>query len=386
MRRIYEAVDRRDFDALSDHFAPEIEIHLAGIFPDLNPLHRGKDAPRILAAHGEEPWEEITIEPDRIIDLGDRLLVLAHFQAKGRDGIEVRRPIAHLWTLRDGQAVRMDAYSDEHEAMAAVNLEIVRKAFMATSGGDPTAAAAAFDPAIEWDMSGVTGWTEKRVYHGREVEEFLREWADSWRDWHFDVVELRSAGDEQVFVAIHEWGTGVESQASVDQRRYFAIALDEGRMRRVQMFSDRGAALEALGLTDRGENVAVMRAAMEAFNRRDGEAFGAHLSRDAEIVPVRAALEGTVYRGPDAAAQYCAAVDESWENLRWEIEEIRDGGSWVLALGRIRGGGRGSGAAIDVRAGWVARFREGLVTSFHTYADRAEALQAVGLSEQDARS
>jgi ketosteroid isomerase-like protein len=129
------------------------------------------------------------------------------------------------------------------------------------------------------------------------------------------------------------------------------------------------------------QNVEIMQAAMEAFNRRDGEGFGALLASDAEIVPVRAALEGTVYRGADAAAQYCAAVDESWENLSWEVEEIRDGDSWVLALGRIRGSGRGSGAAIDARAGWVARFREGLVTSFHTYAERSEALKAVGLSE-----
>jgi SnoaL-like domain len=69
-------------------------------------------------------------------------------------------------------------------------------------------------------------------------------------------------------------------------------------------------------------NVEIMRAAIEAFNRRDGEGFGAFLANDAEIVPVRAALEGTVNRGPDAAAQYCAAVDESWEDLRWEVEEV----------------------------------------------------------------
>ena len=130
------------------------------------------------------------------------------------------------------------------------------------------------------------------------------------------------------------------------------------------------------------QEVKTMRAAMEAFNRRDGEEFGAFFAADAEIVPVRAALEGTVYRGPDAGARYCAAVDESWENLRWEVEEIRDGGDWVLALGRIRGGGRGSGAVIDARAGWVAHFREGLITSFHTYADRAAALDAVGLGDQ----
>jgi ketosteroid isomerase-like protein len=128
------------------------------------------------------------------------------------------------------------------------------------------------------------------------------------------------------------------------------------------------------------ENVEIVRAIIHAFNERDGVALGAFFTPDAEIVPVRAALEGTVYRGVDAAAQYCAAVDETWQDLRWDVEEIRDGGTWTLALGYIRGNGRASDAAIDARAGWVARFRDGLVANFQTYADRAEALKAVGLS------
>ena len=129
------------------------------------------------------------------------------------------------------------------------------------------------------------------------------------------------------------------------------------------------------------ENVEVMRAAMEAFNRGDGKAFDGLLVSDAVVVPVRAALEGTTYRGPGAGTQYCTAVDQSWENLRWEVEEIRDGGGWVLALGHIRGKGRDSGAAIDARAGWLAHFREGLIARFQTFADRDQALEAAGLSE-----
>jgi ketosteroid isomerase-like protein len=129
------------------------------------------------------------------------------------------------------------------------------------------------------------------------------------------------------------------------------------------------------------ENVEIMRAAIEAFNRRDGEGFGAFLASEGEIVPVRAALEGTVYRGRNAATEYCAAVEESWENLTWEVEEIKDGDRWVLALGRIQGRGRGSGAAIDAKGAWLARFRDGLVTNFRTYPDRREALEAVGLAE-----
>ena len=129
------------------------------------------------------------------------------------------------------------------------------------------------------------------------------------------------------------------------------------------------------------DNVQIMRAAIEAFNRRDGDAFDALLAEDAEIVPVRAALEGTTYSGPHAAVQYCAAVDESWKNLRWEVDEIRDGGTWALALGRIRGQGRGSDALIDARGAWLAHIRDGLVTHFRTYPDRRDALEAVGLSD-----
>jgi ketosteroid isomerase-like protein len=125
-------------------------------------------------------------------------------------------------------------------------------------------------------------------------------------------------------------------------------------------------------------NADIMRMALEAFNSRDGAGFDALLDQDAEIVPVRAALEGIIFRGADAASQYCAAVEESWEGLRWEVDEVRDLGSRVIALGRIHGRGRDSGAGIDVRGAWVAHLSDGLITRFQTYSDRAEALEAAG--------
>ena len=122
LRRGYEASNRRDIDAVLESLAPEIEIHLGGVFPDLEPVYRGHSGVRRWVEQTWEPWEELSIEPDRIIDLGPRLLVLAHFHAKGRDGIEAQRRVAHLWTMRDGQAIRMDAYSDQEDALEAVGL------------------------------------------------------------------------------------------------------------------------------------------------------------------------------------------------------------------------------------------------------------------------
>jgi ketosteroid isomerase-like protein len=132
--------------------------------------------------------------------------------------------------------------------MSQENVQLVREGFLAASSGDPVAAQDTWDPSAEWDMSGVIGWAEKQVYRGPEVAEFLRAWAGSWREWHFDLEEVRDAAGDMVFVAIHEWGIGVNSGASVDQRRYFAVTARGGRLARVRMFSDRPEALRAAGL------------------------------------------------------------------------------------------------------------------------------------------
>jgi ketosteroid isomerase-like protein len=126
-------------------------------------------------------------------------------------------------------------------------------------------------------------------------------------------------------------------------------------------------------------NAQTLHAIIDAFNRRDGEGLEALLADDVKIVPARAAVDGTVYHGPGAARRYCAGVDEIWEGMTFHSEEIRDCGDRVVALGRMRGRARKSGAFLEVTAGWVADFRDGLVTSFHTHGDRAKALEAVGI-------
>lgn len=118
----------------------------------------------------------------------------------------------------------------------------------------------------------------------------------------------------------------------------------------------------------------------DAFNRRDVEAMWELLTPDVEIVPLRAPLEGTVYRGTDQVERLLADIDESWRNLRWHIDDVRDGPGWVVALGQIVGSGQSSDVGIALRGGFVARLREGRIHHLHTYADADDALRAVGLS------
>src|SRR4051794_6463197 len=134
--------------------------------------------------------------------------------------------------------------------MSQENVEIVRQAVVATSDGDFSAFEAASDPSIEWDMSGVTGWVEQEIYRGPQVLEFLEGWRQSWEGWHFDVEEVREGVGGQVLAGIHELATGADTGASVDQRRYLVSTLRDGKIVRVQMFSDRQEALEAVGLRE----------------------------------------------------------------------------------------------------------------------------------------
>ena len=97
--------------------------------------------------------------------------------------------------------------------MSRENVEIVRKSSMAIgSGGDLAATVGFFDPSIEWDMSGVTGWLEKRVYRGQEVVPFLQAWADSWQGWHFELDEVRDAGGDPRNSGIPQFSDGAEER------------------------------------------------------------------------------------------------------------------------------------------------------------------------------
>jgi len=109
-------------EAVFENLSPEVEFHRSGAFPDLDAVYRGHEGVRKLNDELNDPWEQFTLEPDRFIDLGEQVLVLSHFRARGRDGIEVRLPFAHLWTVRDGLVVRMDAFSGHEEALEAVGL------------------------------------------------------------------------------------------------------------------------------------------------------------------------------------------------------------------------------------------------------------------------
>jgi ketosteroid isomerase-like protein len=77
---------------------------------------------------------------------------------------------------------------------------------------------------------------------------------------------------------------------------------------------------------------------------------------------------------------------EALEAYTVEIEQLFEAGDKVVVLLTSRGRGRISGADVSRKLAQVVTVRNGLVTEIVGYDDRVEALESVGLSEQDAHA
>jgi uncharacterized protein len=135
-------------------------------------------------------------------------------------------------------------------------------------------------------------------------------------------------------------------------------------------------------MSQENENLEVVRRFHDAFNRRDVDAMVAVWDKDAEFRPIMSALDSQVYRGHDGLRAWLDAIFADWEVFEAYDDEFRDFGDSVLSFGHWHACGRASGVVLDVdTAAWLVRVREGKIVWWQTFTDRAEALEAVGLSE-----
>jgi ketosteroid isomerase-like protein len=131
-------------------------------------------------------------------------------------------------------------------------------------------------------------------------------------------------------------------------------------------------------------NVDAFKQAIEAYNRRDVDAFLDDLDLEVELHGALQALlesEATVYRGHEGVRQWVRDIDEALAEIRLELPEIRDLGDRLVAIGRLRARGKASGAETEAPFGCVVEWKDGKATRILSFLSRAEALEAAGLSE-----
>jgi ketosteroid isomerase-like protein len=68
-----------------------------------------------------EGWSELRMEPSEFIAVGNRVLVLLAVKGSGRStSLEAAERIAHLWTVNDGKATRLEYFGDVAQARRAL--------------------------------------------------------------------------------------------------------------------------------------------------------------------------------------------------------------------------------------------------------------------------
>ncbi len=128
------------------------------------------------------------------------------------------------------------------------------------------------------------------------------------------------------------------------------------------------------------ENVEIVRAAIEAFNRRDLEAWEAVSLPDAEVDwSASKGLEAGVYRGREEVERFIRTF-RIFKSVVTEPERFIAAGDSVVVPNTTRFRGR-DGIETVARSTLVYELRGARIARICLYQETAEALEAAGLSE-----
>jgi ketosteroid isomerase-like protein len=121
IRRVYDALNRNDWDAAFRDAHPDIEITfqrgpLAG-------AHRGREKPQEIVADMRAAFDDWIIEPSEFLESGNQVLAIVknRLRPKGSD-VEFETQNGHLWTIRDGTILSLTGYPNPDEALEAAGL------------------------------------------------------------------------------------------------------------------------------------------------------------------------------------------------------------------------------------------------------------------------
>ena len=92
--------------------------------------------------------------------------------------------------------------------------------------------------------------------------------------------------------------------------------------------------------------------------------------------------EGRVAKGRDEVVKAFVEYFENWERMEMRVDRYIDAGAdEVVVFHHEVAKGRASGAVVETDTGSVSTIRNGKIVRVRAYMDRAQALEAAGLSE-----
>ena len=118
-----------------------------------------------------------------------------------------------------------------------------------------------------------------------------------------------------------------------------------------------------------------------AYNRGDWTAALATMNPNVEFDLTRVAPDGETYRGYEGVRRFWLMLRDVFGEFQIDVEEIIDGGDTLVTRVRLRSTGKASGAATEDVMYQSVTLRQGQAIRAQFFRERADALEAAGLSE-----
>jgi ketosteroid isomerase-like protein len=123
VRSIYEAANRRDWDAAWRNQAADVEYTTPPRGPSAG-TYRGREEIQGFWEEMLTAFDAASAEPEEFFERGDQVAVVVkrRMRPKGSSA-EIESRTGSLWTIRDGMVVSMRIFAKPEEALDAVGLE-----------------------------------------------------------------------------------------------------------------------------------------------------------------------------------------------------------------------------------------------------------------------
>ena len=125
VRRVADAYNRRDVEAMLDELQPEIEWHpwLQVQLGGGATVYRGHQGVRAGIRDGEDAFSEVEAELSEVRDLGQRVVAIGQLRGRGREsGAMTESALAWIVEFKSGKVIRVREYLDPKEALKAAGL------------------------------------------------------------------------------------------------------------------------------------------------------------------------------------------------------------------------------------------------------------------------
>jgi ketosteroid isomerase-like protein len=123
LRRGYDAFNQRDLEGLLAFFDPDATWIPSSSAWGAGGTYHGHEGLVRLLEELERDWQVFQSVAQEFRQVGDWILVLGDVLAIPKDGgKEIRSPTAWIWEMRDGKALRLQAYTEPRRALEALGI------------------------------------------------------------------------------------------------------------------------------------------------------------------------------------------------------------------------------------------------------------------------